>query len=107
MKRLATLLFAALLGVSFTATTAFASPEKGQRIYQKKLKKVCGFNGAKFAAKHTQDEWEEIEEAGKFEDEIQKLCPKYKKGYLKPSLLKHLYDFAYEYASDSGNVPSC
>ncbi len=107
MKRLATILFAALLGVSFTATAAFASPEKGQRLYQKKLKKVCGFNGAKFAAKHTQDEWEEIEEAGKFEDEIQKLCPKYKKGYLKPSQLKHIYDFAYEYASDSGNVPSC
>ncbi|MRI58439.1 MAG: cytochrome C, partial [Epsilonproteobacteria bacterium] len=29
------------------------------------------------------------------------------KGYLKESQLKHIFDFAYEYASDSGNVPSC
>ncbi|BCD60605.1 MULTISPECIES: cytochrome C [unclassified Nitratiruptor] len=107
MKKIASIIFAAMLGASFVSTAAFASPEKGQRIYQKKLKKVCGFNGAKFAAKHTQDEWEEIHDAGKFEDEIQKLCPKYKKGYLKKSQLENVYDFAYEYASDSGNVPSC
>ena len=68
---------------------------------------MCGFNRAKFAAKHTQDEWEEICKSGKFEEEIQKFCPKYKKGYLKKSQLKYIYDFAYEYASDSGNVPSC
>ncbi len=107
MKRLATLFFAALLGLGFVSTAAFADADKGQKIYSKKLKKVCGFNGAKFAAKHTQDEWEEIWEEGKFEDEIQNLCPAYKKGYLKESQLKHIYDFAYEYASDSGNVPSC
>ena len=107
MKRIATLLFAALLGASFVSTAAFADAGKGQRIYQKKLKNVCGFNGAKFAAKHTQDEWEELKDEGKFEDEIQKLCPKYKKGYLNEKQLEHVYDFAYKYASDSGEVPSC
>ncbi len=107
MKKIATIVLTALLGLSFVSTAAFADANKGQKIYQKKLKKVCGFNGAKFAAKHTQDEWEEIYDNGKFEDEIQKLCPKYHKGYLKASQLKHVYDFAYEYASDSGNVPSC
>ena len=107
MKQIATLLFAALLGASFVSTAAFASPEKGQKIYQKKLKKVCGFTGDKFAAKHTQDEWEEIKESGKFEDEVQKICPKYHKGYLSNKQLDNLFDFAYEYASDSGNVPSC
>ncbi|NPA03536.1 MAG: cytochrome C [Epsilonproteobacteria bacterium] len=107
MRKLATVMFAALLGLSFVTTSAMADASKGQKLYQKKLKKVCGFNGAKFASKHTQDEWEEIFEEGKFEDEIQNLCPAYKKGYLKPGQLQHIYDFAYEYASDSGNVPSC
>ncbi|NPA82700.1 MAG: cytochrome C, partial [Epsilonproteobacteria bacterium] len=65
------------------------------------------FNGAKMSAMHTQDEWEEIKEAGKLEDEIIKLCPKVKKGYLKDKWLDDLYDFFYKYASDSGNVPSC
>ncbi len=107
MRKLATLLFAALLGMSFVSTAAFADASHGKRVYQKKLKSVCGFNGAKFAAKHTQDEWEDIYDDGKFEDEIQKLCPKYKKGYLKKKELLNLYDFAYKYASDSGEVPSC
>ena len=52
-------------------------------------------------------EWEEIMENGKFEDEIIKICPKVKKGKIKPKLQKHIYDFSYEYANDSGNVPSC
>ena len=104
MKQIATLLFAALLGASFVSTAAFASPEKGQKIYQKKLKKVCGFTGDKFAAKHTQDEWEKIKGAGKFKEEVQKICPGAK---LKDKYVNDVYDFAYEYASDSGNVPSC
>jgi len=98
-------LAAMLAGVM--SSSAMADPAKGQKIYLKKLKKACGFNGAKMSAKHTQDEWEEIKEAGKLEDEIIKLCPKVKKGYLKEKWLDDLYDFFYKYASDSGNVPSC
>lgn len=60
--------------------------------------------GSKFAATHTQDEWEEINNAGKFEEEVKKICPK---SNMKPSHAKDIYDFAYEFASDSGNVPSC
>jgi hypothetical protein len=55
------------------------------------------------AQKHTQDEWEEIQEAGKLNDEIKSICGK----GTKDKYLPHLYDFFYEYASDSGNVPSC
>jgi hypothetical protein len=105
MKKLLTMVTAGFLALGLMATTASADAAKGQKIYSKKLKSACGFNGAKFAAKHSQDEWEEIYEEGKFGDEIKKLCPKAPN--LKKSYLKHLYDFAYEYANDSGNVPAC
>lgn len=96
---------AALLGMTLLATTASADVKKGQKIYLKKLKAACGFSGAKFAHKHTQDEWEEINEAGKMAEEIKAICPKVKK--VKAKYVPDIYDFAYEYAKDSGNVPSC
>jgi len=100
---------AALLGMAIFSTTASANANKGQKIYMKKLKASCGFNGGKFAIKHTQDEWEKIKGAGKFKDEIVKICPKAKKSVskLKDKYINDLYDFSYEFASDSGNVPSC
>jgi hypothetical protein len=61
--------------------------------------------GAKMAGKHTQDEWEAIMEEGVLSQEIKKICPNVKK--VKDKFVPHYYDFFYEYASDSGNVPSC
>jgi hypothetical protein len=104
MTKFSKLALAALFAVAMLGTTASANVEKGKKIYSKKLKGACGFSGAKFAAKHTQDQWEEIKNAGKFADEVKKLCPKAK---FKDKWSKDLYDFSYEYASDSGNVPSC
>jgi hypothetical protein len=104
MKNVMKLATAALLGVAVLSTTASADVKKGQKLYMKKMKAACGFSGAKFAQKHTQDEWEEINGAGKFAEEAAKICPGVK---LKDSYVPHIYDFAYEYASDSGNVPSC
>ena len=106
MKLLKIILMATLVfGVS--ATTLSADVVKGQKLFIKKLKKPCGFNGAKFAAKHTQDEWETIYKDGKFEEEIIKICPKVKTGDVKEKWISHIYEFSYEYANDSGNVPSC
>ncbi|WP_187647106.1 cytochrome C [Nitrosophilus labii] len=107
MKKFIALFLTAMLGISFISSAAFADVAKGQKLYQKKLKKPCKMTGAKFAAKHTQDEWEEIYESGKFKEEIHKICPKVKPESIKDSWVKHLFDFVYEYASDSGNVPSC
>jgi len=104
MNRFVKLTLSALLGLTLLSATASADIKKGQKIYLKKLKAKCGFTGAKFAHKHTQDEWEDIKEAGKFGAEITKICPK---ATLKPKYENDLYDFAYEYAKDSGNVPSC
>ncbi len=104
MTKMTKLAVAALLGMAVLSTTASADVNKGKKIYMKKMKAACGFNGAKFATKHTQAEWEKIKGAGKFAAEAAKLCPGLK---LKPKYVNDVYDFAYEYASDSGNVPSC
>lgn len=105
MNTVTKLAIAALLGMTLLSSTASADVKKGQKLYLKKLKAPCGINGTAFAQKHTQDEWEAIHEAGKFADEVKKICPKVKK--FKEKYIPHVYDFAYEYASDSGNVPAC
>ena len=105
MNTMTKLAVAALLGMTLLSSTATADVKKGQKIFLKKFKAPCGFNGAKFARLHTQDEWEAIQEAGKFADESKKLCPKLKK--VKAKYIPDVYDFVYEYAKDSGNVPSC
>ncbi len=107
MKKLISSLLAAAVLAGVMSSSAMADPAKGQKLYLKKLKKACGINGAKMSAKHTQDEWEAIKNDGKLEDEIIKICPKVKKGYLKDKWMNDIYDFFYNYASDSGNVPSC
>jgi len=88
----------------------YAGSDKGQKIYSKKLKKVCEMNGAKFASKHSQDEWETLKEDGNFTKEMSVICPKGKSIIESKKFQKYiddLYDFMYEYANDSGNVPSC
>ena len=105
MNNISKLAVAALLGMTLLSSTATADIKKGQKIYLKKLKAPCNIGGAKFAQKHTQDEWEAIHEAGKFEAEVKKICPKVKK--VKAKYIPHVYDFVYEYASDSGNIPAC
>jgi len=103
MNKLLKLVFAGAIALSLTTTVASASAAKGQKLYSKKLLKACGMNGAKMAAKHTQDEWEDIQSNGKLESVIKEQCGK----KVKSKYLPHLYDFFYKFASDSGNVPSC
>ena len=101
------LILTASLFIAGGAVTLNADAVKGQKLFSKKVKKGCGMTGAKFAEKHTQDEWEAIKEAGNFENEIIKICPNVKKGQVKEKWQEHIYDFSYEFANDSGNVPSC
>ncbi len=104
MKKISKLIFVALFGWMLMTTATFADVKKGHKIYLKKLKVPCGFSATKFAHKYTKDEWEAIKESGKFFDEVKKLCPKAK---IKSKYISDVYDFVYEYAKDSGNVPSC
>lgn len=103
MNKLLKLVLAGAIALAMSTTVASADVSKGQKLYSKKLKKACGMTGAKMASKHTQDDWEELGNGDKLNAEIKNICGK----EVKAKYLPHLYDFFYEYASDSGNVPSC
>ncbi len=107
MTKLLKIVLAGALFLGVASTTASADVVKGQKLFIKKYKKACGFNGAKFASKHSQDEWTAIKEAGKFKEEFMKICPEVKEEKLKDKYMPHIFDFSLEYANDSGNVPSC
>ena len=104
LKKLLVLLFTAVVGLSLVSTSASAGVAKGQKLFIKKMKKSCGFSGGVMAKKHTQSEWKALQDAGKLNDELTTICPKAKP--LKEKYVSHVYDFLYNYASDSGNVPS-
>ncbi|MEA2019345.1 MAG: cytochrome C [Campylobacterota bacterium] len=107
MNTLLKLVLAGAIALAMSTTVASADVTKGQKLFSKKLKKACGMSGAKMAGKHSQDEWESIQENGALAGEIKKICPNVKDKSLKGKYIPHYYDFFYEYASDSGNVPSC
>jgi hypothetical protein len=89
-----------------TPTMATADVKKGQKIFKKKFRKYCRFSGVKFARYHTQDEWEEIYDDGKFKAEAKRICPRLKVNRIKKSWWKNVYEFSYKYASD-GVIPKC
>lgn len=101
------IILAGTLALGVATSTLSADAVKGQKLFIKKFKSPCGFNGAKFATKHSQAEWEAIMNDGKFKDELIKICPNVKPEDVKDSWIQHIYDFSFEYANDSGNVPSC
>jgi opacity protein-like surface antigen len=110
-KIIKSVLAAALLA-SAAAPALYADAAQGQKYYLKSLKSKFGMNGTKFAAQHTQDEWEELfEEQGTgFIEEYSQKYPKSAKFLQNPKnwkKLEHIRDFAVKYGSDSGNVPSC
>ncbi len=107
MTKLLKLISTTIVIVGLSSTIASADVAKGQKLFSKKLKKACGMSGAKIAAKHSQDEWEGIQKNGTLDAEIKKICPSVQDKGLKEKYIPHYYDFFYEYANDSGNVPSC
>ena len=105
MKNLAKIVLTSVLVIMIGSSVASADVAKGQKLYLKKLKGSCGMNGAQMAAKHSQMEWESVK--NNLAAEIKNICPDAKDGALKEKYLPHYFDFFYEYANDSGNVPSC
>jgi len=107
MKNIAKIMLGALLLLGMSVTVASADAKKGQILYLKKLKKVCGMNGALMAEKHTMAEWKSIYESGKLPAEIKGFCPNVKDTSLKQKYIEHYFDFLHKYAKDSGNIPAC
>ena len=111
MKSFSKVTMAALLGLTVLSTTVYADVTKGQKLYAKKLKSVCGVSGAKFAASHSQMEWETAKDEGTLTDLFIGACPAGEEvirgDKFQKKFINHIYDFVYEYANDSGNVPAC
>ncbi|MCK9490629.1 MAG: cytochrome C [Sulfurimonas sp.] len=107
MNKLIKSILASAMILAVGTTVASADVAKGQKLYLKKLKSSCDMTGAKMASQHSQFEWETFKSEGKLADELKKICPKTPSKALKDKYLEHYYDFFYEYANDSGNVPSC
>ncbi|MGA9045355.1 hypothetical protein [Sulfuricurvum sp.] len=108
MKKLLSILLIAAL----SASVASADAKAGQKVYLKTLKAKFNMNGTKFAAEHTVAEWEELfaNDAKGFIKEYGERFPTAVPVLTNPSMsdkLQDIGDFAKEYGSDSGNVPSC
>ena len=91
---------------SFVTTFLFSDAHGGRKIYVKNLKEICLMSSLAFASTHSQDEWEDIYDAGEFVNEVKKICPKMTFEYEK-EWTESLYHFSYQYANDSESVPSC
>ncbi|MDP3292645.1 MAG: hypothetical protein Q8M43_11510 [Sulfuricurvum sp.] len=108
MKKLLSILLIAAL----SASVALADTKAGQKVYLKTLKAKFNMNGTKFAAEHTVAEWEDLfaDDAKGFVKEYGERFPASVPVLTNPSMkekLQDIGDFAKEYGSDSGNVPSC
>lgn len=109
MMKSASYFLAALVAVGMMGTTASADIKKGQKTYLKTCKN-CHGNGTKGAAMHTQDEWEELFANGGasiIKKHAGTKAEPYFNGEGFKDVSQDLRDFLFEYASDSGNVPSC
>ena len=108
MNKIAKIVLGATVVLAMGATTVSADVAKGQKLYMKKIKKDCGnMKASVFAGKHKQAEWDAIYKGGKLAAEIKAICPAVKEDAIKEKNFQDIYDFVHEYASDSGNVPSC
>lgn len=111
-NKISKLALAFVLLTSLMSSVALADVKKGQKLYLKTLKSKLKMNGTQFSALHTVSEWETLfeNEGEGFIKEFSQNYPKSSKVLHKPNIwkkLQHIRDFAIEYGSDSGNVPSC
>ena len=82
------------------------SLEKGEEIYKKQLKDVCETKKAELSEHYSQDEWEAFASEGKFENAIFEICPQIEPSYNK-EWSEDLYQFYYQHARDSEEIPEC
>ena len=105
MKKLTTALTVIILGSMVLPTLTMADGKKGQRVYKKKMHRVCKFPGSIFARKHTQEEWEKLNDKGQFKAETKIICPNLDMAKLSDKQWKDLYDFTYKFGI-GGVIPN-
>ena len=106
MRRLFTVVTLSFSIMLIMPMNIMANAEIGQKLYKKKLRKKCGFSGAKFGKYHTQQEWEDIHAKGKYKDEVKRICPRLDIDTIKEQWWEDIYEFSKMYASD-GVIPKC
>ncbi len=106
MKQIIRIICVGIMLNTVVPSMALAGVKEGQKIFKKKFRKKCRFSGVRFARHHTQAEWEDIYDDGKFPSEAKKICPGLKLNKIKPTWWKHVYEFSYTYAKD-GKIPKC
>lgn len=109
-KLLRTFVFIASL--LLTAPALIADAEQGKMFYMKYMKEQMDLSGGAFTALHTCREWQKL-----FENDGAGFIAEFSARYpeMKPFFesrrfqrkMRHLEDFAVEYASDSGKAPGC
>jgi hypothetical protein len=106
MRNVTKSVLTALFGFAMLTTAINAgSINKGQKIYDKKIKGQCGDKtGGAFAATFKQKEWEDAFKTGIFEAKVKEVCPTVET--YKEKWTPYLFEFAYEYAKDTGNKPA-
>jgi len=84
------------------------NPEKGKKLYISKIKKQLCRKLAikKFTQAHTQAEWKEMISNGRFEAELNRLCPDFGKNDFTEKQIASIGDAVINYARDSYNIPS-
>jgi hypothetical protein len=105
MKKLSTTLVILVLESMLLPTLTMADAKKGHCVYKKKMHRVCKFPGSTFARKHTQEEWEKINDKGQFKAETKKICPNLDMANLSDKQWNDLYDFTYKFGV-GGEIPN-
>ena len=72
----------------------------GQKIFKKKLRRLCKRTAANFAQMHTVEEWKRLKKSNSFGREIHKICPK-SIHHVKEQWIEPLFVFATIYAKDT------
>ena len=94
-----------VIGTMIIPTLSMADAKKGHRVYKKKLQRKCKFAGSIFARKHTQEEWEKINDEGLFKAETKKICPQIDLDKLNERQWKDMYEFTHKYGI-GGEIPN-
>ena len=100
-------LMVVLLGLGIASAFGSADPIKGEKILLRAIQDDCELTAPRVASQHTLAEWKTLFDAGKMEEEVNKLCKR--KQPIKPfnpKYSKYVFEYMEHYANDSGAIPA-